>query len=397
MSFLALGSELSDSTAPRPTEDCAARTRCAGVCRPQPTERHISDSRWYGDGGDAPELTKSPQRQHGCPVIRTSRSRGLDKSKVLRKTPSRCVYDSPVQAFWVFTVMQLLVASMFGMTISGRDRSPFGSTVAVLSSAASASHSSPHIRVAMTKSTPLVAGALGTALYFTSPSFVPPAAPHAATAAPENIQRSAPAGGAFGLGATAVTAAAAMGSVAAARQRVARKAEAVLEEAEPPFDPKKEPGVTLPLFYFDPLGFAKEGDREGFYQLRSAELKHGRVAMIASLGMVFQHWFRLPGFEDVPSGIQAAITPPGTFGLLAIVALGGALEFTIFKQDPEMDPGDFGDPAGFGQTYTEWKDRELNNCRMGMVSFLGIVVAELATGKDGVEQIWTPLGNLKPE
>ena len=22
-------------------------------------------------------------------------------------------------------------------------------------------------------------------------------------------------------------------------------------------------GVTLPLFYFDPLGFAKEGDREG--------------------------------------------------------------------------------------------------------------------------------------
>ncbi|CAE7296562.1 FCPA [Symbiodinium necroappetens] len=226
----------------------------------------------------------------------------------------------------------------------------------------------------MTKSTPLVAGALGTALYFTSPSFVPPAAPHAATAAPENIQRSAPAGGAFGLGATAVTAAAAMGSVAAARQRVARKAEAVLEEAEPPFDPKKEPGVTLPLFYFDPLGFAKEGDREGFYQLRSAELKHGRVAMIASLGMVFQHWFRLPGFEDVPSGIQAAITPPGTFGLLAIVALGGALEFTIFKQDPEMDPGDFGDPAGFGQTYTEWKDRELNNCRMGMVSFLGIVV-----------------------
>ena len=84
MSFLALGSELSDSTAPRPTEDCAARTRCAGVCvvprisgavrslrhwdfsqgsqagccraascrhirgRPQPTERHISDSRWYG-------------------------------------------------------------------------------------------------------------------------------------------------------------------------------------------------------------------------------------------------------------------------------------------------------------------------------------------------------------
>jgi len=255
-----------------------------------------------------------------------------------------------------------------------------------------------HLRRAMVKSTPLVAGALGTALYFAAPGFVPPAGPRAPTAALETAQtaqRSGPT--ASSLGATTAVVAAAVTSVAAARQRVARKAEAVLEEAEPPFDPRKEPGVTLPLFYFDPLGFAKQGDREGFYQLRSAELKHGRVAMIASLGMVFQHWFRIPGFEDVPSGIQAVITPPGPFGLLGIVALGGALEFTIFKQDPENDPGDFGDPAGFGQVYTEWKDRELNNCRMGMMSFLGIVVAELVTGKDGVDQIWTPLGNLKPE
>lgn len=38
-------------------------------------------------------------------------------------------------------------------------------------------------------------------------------------------------------------------------------------------------GVTLPMKYFDPLGFAKEGDREGFYQLRAAELKHGRIAV----------------------------------------------------------------------------------------------------------------------
>eukprot|EP00434_Breviolum_minutum_P005955 symbB.v1.2.005251.t1/scaffold304.1/size234131/10 len=149
--------------------------------------------------------------------------------------------------------------------------------------------------------------------------------------------------------------------------------------------------------YFDPLGFAKQGDREGFYQLRAAELKHGRVAMIAAVGCVIQHNVKYPGFEDVPTGIQAAITPPGTYGMLAIFALAGALELTIFKQDPDMDPGDFGDPAGFGQYYTEWKDRELNNCRMGMMSFLGIVVAELVTGKDGVEQIWTPLGNLSAE
>eukprot|EP00435_Cladocopium_sp_Y103_P052551 s1209_g16.t1 len=97
--------------------------------------------------------------------------------------------------------------------------------------------------------------------------------------------------------------------------------------------------VTLPMRYFDPLGFAKQGDREGFYQLRAAELKHGRVAMIAAVGCVVQHNIKYPGFEDVPTGIQAAITPPGTYGMLAIFALAGALELTIFKQDPDMDPG----------------------------------------------------------
>ncbi|CAJ1453821.1 unnamed protein product [Effrenium voratum] len=200
----------------------------------------------------------------------------------------------------------------------------------------------------------------------------------------------APAGAAAWLAPAAATAV-----LAAAAQRTARKATATNEE--PVFDPRKEAGITLPMMYFDPLGFAKEGDREGFYQLRAAELKHGRVAMIASLGCVIQHWFRFPGFEGVPAGIQAVITPPGTFGLVGIIALAGGLELTIFKQDPEKDPGDFGDPAGFGQYYTEWKDRELNNCRLGMISFLGIVLAELATGKDGVDQIWTPLANLPVE
>merc|ERR1712060_761590 len=44
--------------------------------------------------------------------------------------------------------------------------------------------------------------------------------------------------------------------------------------------------------YFDPAGFCKEGDRETFYNYRCAELKHGRVAMIASIGAVAQHWLK---------------------------------------------------------------------------------------------------------
>lgn len=164
-----------------------------------------------------------------------------------------------------------------------------------------------------------------------------------------------------------------------------------------PFDPSKQPGVTLPLMYFDPAGFCKVGDKEGFRDLRAKELKHGRVAMFAALGAVVQHWARFPGFNDVPNGLEAVITPPGTFGLLAVVAAAGFVETQVWVQSAEREPGDFGDPAGIGQYYEEWKNRELNNGRMAMLSIMGILAAELATGRDSIEQIWQPLGNLPVE
>lgn len=207
--------------------------------------------------------------------------------------------------------------------------------------------------------------------------------------------------------ASAVVALAAAGAGAAAAASTRRQqrprttlaaAAAADEPVEPPFDPAKQVGVTLPMNYFDPLGFSKVGDREGFYNLRCAELKHGRVAMIASLGMVVPHAIKFPGFTDVPNGVQAVITPPGTFGFLAVLAAAGFVETQVWVQDPKKQPGDFGDPAGFGQYYDEWRNRELNNCRMAMISSLAIIVAELNTGKDGVDQIWgTSVGNLAVE
>jgi len=179
------------------------------------------------------------------------------------------------------------------------------------------------------------------------------------------------------------------------RQAVSRQATAAAEPEEAPFDPAKMPGVTLPLMYFDPAGLCK--DKEIFYQYRCAELKHGRLAMVAALGMVLPHWVKFPGFEEVPCGLKAVVTPPGTYGLLAVLALAGGVEAAVWVQDPEKDPGDFGDPAGFGQYYEEWKNRELNNCRMAMIACLAIIVAELVTGLDGVDQIWRPAGNLPVE
>jgi len=44
----------------------------------------------------------------------------------------------------------------------------------------------------------------------------------------------------------------------------AAKAETETPPPPPPFTPAKKVGVTASLFFFDPLGFSKAGDKEGF-------------------------------------------------------------------------------------------------------------------------------------
>merc|ERR1711920_334946 len=51
--------------------------------------------------------------------------------------------------------------------------------------------------------------------------------------------------------------------------------------------PEEMAGVTAPLGFFDPAGFSK-GD---IAFLRSAEIKHGRVCMLAFLGIVVSEKF----------------------------------------------------------------------------------------------------------
>ena len=50
----------------------------------------------------------------------------------------------------------------------------------------------------------------------------------------------------------------------------------------PPFDQSKQVGAMAPMGFIDPLGFSKVGDKEGFRNLRTAEMKHGRAAMMAT-------------------------------------------------------------------------------------------------------------------
>ncbi|CAE8672147.1 unnamed protein product [Polarella glacialis] len=154
-----------------------------------------------------------------------------------------------------------------------------------------------------------------------------------------------------------------------------------------PFDPAKQIGAMAPLGFFDPLGFSKKGDKAGFNNLQASEIKHGRVAMMAALGAVVQHYVKFPGFESVPSGLGAVTTAPGTYGFAALFLVSGALELAIWTQDEKKEPGNFGDPAGLNMYNPEMREKEINNGRIGMFSAIGIIAAEALSGKDGMNQL----------
>merc|ERR1719198_2690887 len=99
------------------------------------------------------------------------------------------------------------------------------------------------------------------------------------------------------------------------------------------------------------------------------------------------HFYRAPGFEDVPCGIGAALTGNGAAGFAALFLGAGLHELVLWKDDETKEPGDFGDPFKFGESINVDRNYEINNGRMAMFAVLGQVVAEIATGKDAAQQL----------
>jgi hypothetical protein len=46
------------------------------------------------------------------------------------------------------------------------------------------------------------------------------------------------------------------------------------------------PGIQEPIGFFDPLGFSADNDEATFKRRRTVEIKHGRVAMFATMGYI---------------------------------------------------------------------------------------------------------------
>jgi hypothetical protein len=161
-------------------------------------------------------------------------------------------------------------------------------------------------------------------------------------------------------------------------------------------------GVTGPMGFFDPAGFATDIPEGKLLFYREVELKHGRVGMLAALGLLVGENFHplFGGDIDVPSYIAFQQTPLQTFWGAVVAAIAIPEIFSVqtfnspFGMDPlnswwtvrsERVPGDLGfDPLGLKPTdpeeFKEMQTKELNNGRLAMIAAAGMIAQELATG-----------------
>ncbi|EED94157.1 predicted protein [Thalassiosira pseudonana CCMP1335] len=153
------------------------------------------------------------------------------------------------------------------------------------------------------------------------------------------------------------------------------------------------PGATAPLKGFDPLNLATLGSESTLAWFRAAELKHSRVAMLATTGYIVQAaGIHFPGMlsSDVSFESLSAMKPLDAWD--AVPDLGKAqIYFTIFFAEfvsefsgtHYMKGGDFPTivfpPINFASSDAEKEklqmSRELNNGRLAMISIMSFVAA----------------------
>jgi hypothetical protein len=155
------------------------------------------------------------------------------------------------------------------------------------------------------------------------------------------------------------------------------------------------PGAVAPLLpYWDPLGIATNVPEGQLLYYREAELKHGRVCMLAVLGLLVGENFHplWGGNVDMPSTFlgtpKILETPMGQFWPVVTVMAGldEIRSGTYNANNPDRIPGDFGwDPLGLKpkkeSDLKEIQNKELLNGRLAMIAAIGIMAQELVTGE----------------
>jgi hypothetical protein len=147
------------------------------------------------------------------------------------------------------------------------------------------------------------------------------------------------------------------------------------------FDASTMEGAQKPFGFWDPLGFSKNLSPEALAWFRAAELKHGRVSMLACVGFTAQS-YPLTLLKDVPiakSNLYPNLsTVDMTFGDIA--AAGNPIE--QFKMIPTLGLWQFAFVAGFIETYSEYqKPHYLRGGSIGRVPLIWDPVGQLIRGE----------------
>jgi hypothetical protein len=152
-----------------------------------------------------------------------------------------------------------------------------------------------------------------------------------------------------------------------------------------------EIGVTPPLGVYDPLNLLAEPveyPRRSYRRYVELEIKHGRIAMLATVGvLVTEAGFRWPGyisktldlkFTDIPGGALDSWAAVPALGWLQIVGFIVFLELAYGAQDPKKEPGDVGGVSWIRYDDPETKKFKLNvernNGRAAMMGITGMMI-----------------------
>jgi len=167
------------------------------------------------------------------------------------------------------------------------------------------------------------------------------------------------------------------------------------------------PGALAPVGEFDPLGLSEGLSINELKRYREAEVTHGRVAMMATLGYLVAENFhplfggQISGPANSHLGQVEQVAPIFFFGLaLAIgnreleraltgwekpsVAAEGDDGYALLRKD--YYPGDIGfDPLGLKpedpEEFAEMQTKELQHGRLAMLASMGMIVQELVTNE----------------
>jgi len=154
---------------------------------------------------------------------------------------------------------------------------------------------------------------------------------------------------------------------------------------------ENEAGVLQPTGFWDPAKLSSGISQEKFDQYRLAELKHGRVCMMAVLGYVATETYHFPG--DIAPGIPFDSIPTG-YAAIAMVPLLGWLQMIwtvgIIETTGQLGNFEIGYLNLEPEEYFKRQTQELQHGRLAMLAFVELLrhdTQTLAGNTDGLDNL----------